>query len=100
MRTAIAVAAAIAATSVSFAVATAANQQPAAQTSATDRAVVRQLQTLNRNIRDIENSLGSSAFIGGGLRQEVRSYFDDTEDGLRTICNAVRASSDSFVSCL
>ena len=77
MRIAIAVVAAIAATSVSFAVATAANHQPVAQTSVTDQALVRQLKTLNRtaktlnsNVSTLNQSIGTGTY--DGLRGELR----------------------------
>lgn len=89
MRIAIAVAAAIAATSVSFAVATAANRQPTAQSSATDRVVVNQLKTTNRTLRDIKAAIGPPALIGpDGLRREMRSLFDDTEEAIGRLCHA------------
>jgi hypothetical protein len=93
MRMFIAVAAAIAATSVSFAVATAANQ-PVGQTSATDKAVVNQLKTLNRSVNALNSSVGSSAFAPTGLRKEIRESSDDLEAQMKKVC--LRLADYSF----
>ena len=63
----IVVAAAIAATATSFAIAQAG---PQATDSATDRAAVRELKKLNR-------AIGSSAFIGRGLRRELHEDLEE-----------------------
>ena len=93
MRITIAVAAAIAATSVSFAVATAANHQPAAQASATDRAVVNQLKTLNREVKTLNDNIGSSGFDSDSLRYETRTESDDVEAAIESMCRAVAEHS-------
>lgn len=111
MRMFIAVAAAIAATSVSFAVATAANQPaPVAQSSATDKAIVSQLKTLNRNVTALNRAVGTSEF--NGMRGEVRDLIgpndalglralvDDANGYLEAICRATRETSGIYTTCV
>ena len=91
------IAVAVAAIATSFAVAQATD--PPARTSATDRAVVRQLRGLRREVRRVESAIGTSTF--SGLRGETRDYLRgptgrDAAELLRQIC---RNTSESFVLC-
>lgn len=95
MRMFIAVAAAIAATSVSFAVATAANQPtPVAQSSATDAAVVRQLKALNRAVGRSNKQLANvNRAIGGTYYLGMRKQIDDLKGAVEKTTTAADKTS-------
>lgn len=100
MRTFIAVAAAIAATSVTFAVTTAANQpvRPSAsvtKTTATDRAILRQLKELNREVRTIGKGIGRKSI----LRDDLIEGTHQANLRLEKVCRAVVSLSDRYMSC-
>lgn len=123
MRVFVVVAAAVAATAASFAVATAANQQQgpvpvASKPTAIDRAILSEMRVLNRRIKSLNGAVGSpNNVVPGGLRNDVLSMKSTLEavnssinspvvgvrgdlhgiDGLlRDICKAVRPSPAGY----
>ena len=93
MRVFVVVAAAIAATAVSFAVATAANQPQrpvpvASKPTAVDRAILSEMKTLNRRIKSLNGAVGSpGSVLPGGLRGDVLSM-KSTLDTINSSINA------------
>jgi hypothetical protein len=91
------IAAAIAAMSVSFAIAQAERADP---TAAQDRAIVSELRKLNR-------AIGTHPFARSGLRSELRRYLtdptssvqDELEDLRRDIGDTCRALGGSLADC-
>jgi hypothetical protein len=75
------------------------------EAQASNRAVLRELQRVNRNLTTLNNRIGSSAFDSNSLRGEVRESLgrpvigNDITRLLEKVCENSAPSASAAISC-